>query len=85
MKRNLTKRPDSPDHYTGDHTVNPVMSAYLETPNDGKVTIESAKLKGMTDFLVVPHSHPFVMRNENVIGQTIYFLYFGKFEKSGSG
>jgi len=69
---------------TGDHTVNPVMSAYLETPNDGKVTIESAKLEGMQDFLVVPHSHPFIMRNDNVIGQTIYFLYFGKFEKSGS-
>lgn len=69
---------------TGDHSVNPVMSAYLETPNDGKVTIESARLEGMTDFLVVPHSHPFIMRNDNVIGQTIYFLYFGKFEKSGS-
>ena len=69
---------------TGDHTVNPVMSAYLEAPNDGKVTVESARLKGMTDFLVVPHAHPFIMRNENVIGQTIYFLYFGKFEKSGS-
>ena len=69
---------------TGDHTVNPVMSAYLETPNDGKVTIESARLEGMQDFLVVPHSHPFIMRNDNVIGQTIYFLYFGEFEKSGS-
>ena len=70
---------------TGDHTVNPVMSAYLKTPNDGKVTIESARLEGMQDFLVVPHSHPFIMRNDKVIGQTIYFLYFGKFEKSGSG
>jgi len=70
---------------TGDHTVNPVMSAYLETPNDGKVTIESATLEGMRDFLVVPHSHPFIMRNDKVIGQIIYFLYFGKFGKSGSG
>lgn len=67
---------------TGDHTVNPVMSAYLEVPNDGKVTVESAKLEGMTDFLVVPHSHPFIMRNDDVIGQTIYFLYFGGFETS---
>ncbi|MEN8205917.1 MAG: alpha/beta fold hydrolase [Pseudomonadota bacterium] len=66
---------------TGDHTVNPVMSTYLKAPNDGKVTVESARLEGMTDFLIVPHSHPFIMRNNNVIGQTIYFLYFGKFKK----
>ena len=70
---------------TGDHTVNPFMSAYLDSPNVGKVTIESARLEGMRDFLVVPHSHPFIMRNDEVIGQTIYFLYFGKFEKAGPG
>jgi hypothetical protein len=69
---------------TGDHTVNPVLSAYLEEPNDGKVTVESAKLKGMTDFLVVPHSHPFIMRNDAVIGQAIHFLYFGRFLSNGS-
>jgi hypothetical protein len=69
---------------TGNHTVNPVMSAYLKTPNDGKVTIESARLEGMQDFLVVPSSHPFIMRSDEVIGQTIYFLYFGKFEKYGT-
>ena len=69
---------------TGDHTVNPVMSAYLEDPNDGKVTVESAKLEGMADFLVVPHSHPFIMHSDDVIGQTIYFLYFGKFDNPDS-
>lgn len=69
---------------TGDHTVNPVMSAYLKNPNDGKVTIESARLEGMQDFLVVPHPHPFIMRSDDVIGQTIYFLYSGKFNKPGA-
>ena len=66
----------------GDHTVNPVMSEYLEKPNDGKVTVESTRLEGMSDFLVVPQSHPFIMSNKSVIGQTIYFLYFGEFAKS---
>jgi pimeloyl-ACP methyl ester carboxylesterase len=70
---------------TGDHTVNPIMSAWLGVPNDGKVTVESARLQGMKDFLVVPVSHPFIMRTDYVIGQTIYFLYFGKFVKSASG
>jgi triacylglycerol lipase len=66
----------------GDHTVNPVMSEYLEKPNDGKVTVESTRLEGMTDFLVVPQSHPFIMTNQSVIGQIIYFLYFGEFARS---
>ena len=66
----------------GDHTVNPVMSEYLEKPNDGKVPVESTRLEGMSDFLVVPQSHPFIMSNKSVIGQTIYFLYFGAFAKS---
>ena len=69
---------------TGDHTINPIMSAWLGAPNDGKVTVESARLQGMKDFLVVPVSHPFIMRTDYVIGQTIYFLYFGKFVKTAS-
>jgi len=67
---------------TGDSSINPVVSAWLGIPNDGTVTVESARLEGMTDFLVVPHAHPFIMRSDYVIGQTIYFLYFGKFQRS---
>jgi hypothetical protein len=67
---------------TGDSTINPIVSAWLGVPNDGTVTVESARLEGMTDFLVVPHSHPFIMRSDYVIGQTIYFLYFGTFVQS---
>jgi pimeloyl-ACP methyl ester carboxylesterase len=69
---------------TGDATINPIVSAWLGVPNDGTVTVESARLEGMTDFLVVPHSHPYIMRSDYVIGQTIYFLYFGKFMKTVS-
>ncbi len=69
---------------TGDSTLNPIVSAWLGVPNDGTVTVESARLEGMTDFLVVPQSHPFIMRSDYVIGQTIYFLYFGSFVKSSS-
>ena len=59
----------------GDHTVNPVMSEYLEKPNDGKVPVESTRLEGMSDFLVVPQSHPFIMSNKSVIGQTLSLIH----------
>ena len=47
--------------------------------DDGKVSIESAKLEGMTGFCVVPASHPFIMKNKMVIEQTLAFLAKGGF------
>ncbi|MEO0374739.1 MAG: alpha/beta hydrolase, partial [Cyanobacteria bacterium P01_A01_bin.17] len=33
--------------------INPILSMLLPKPNDGKVSLESTKVEGMTDFLVV--------------------------------
>lgn len=63
----------------GTRTINVILSQYLPNPDDGKVSVASAKVDGMTDFLAVPHSHPFIMKNDNVIAQTIHFLEHGKF------
>ena len=46
---------------------------------DGKVSVERAKLEGMRDFMVVHHSHPFIMRSDEVVLQTINFLQRGYF------
>ncbi len=48
--------------------------------DDGKVSVASARLEGMRDFLVVPVSHPFLMRDEAVIAQTLRYLREGGFE-----
>lgn len=64
----------------GSRTINPVLSQYLPNPDDGKVSVESARVEGMADFLVVPHSHPFIMRRATVIRQTIHFIENGKFQ-----
>ena len=64
---------------TGDRTTNPLFSAFLPHGNDGKVSVASAKLDGMKDFLVIPVSHTFIMRNVGVIAQTIRFLERGEF------
>ena len=47
--------------------------------DDGKVSVENAKLEGMNDFLVTNDSHPFIMNSENVQKETIHFLQYGKF------
>lgn len=63
----------------GSETFNPILSQSLPNPDDGKVSVESTKVDGMTDFLVVPHSHPFIMLAEGVIEQAIAFIETGRF------
>jgi len=47
--------------------------------DDGKVSVERAKVEGMDDFLVLPYSHPFIMNAQEVIDQTLHFLRDGGF------
>jgi len=47
--------------------------------DDGKVSVERAKVEGMVDFLALPFSHPFIMQKKAVADQTIYFLRHGMF------
>jgi len=49
--------------------------------DDGKVAVERTKLSEMKDFLLVQAGHTFIMRNDEVIQQILYFLKNGKFEK----
>ena len=64
----------------GKDSINPILSWMIPGEDDGKVSIENAKLAGMKDFLVVPVSHPFLMQSPVVIEQTIHFLKLGRFE-----
>jgi hypothetical protein len=50
--------------------------------HDGKVSVERAKVEGMSDFLVVPHSHPFIMDADEVIAQSLFFLQHGHFDRA---
>lgn len=64
----------------GSRTIDPVTSAVLDDPDDGRVSVEDTKLDGMTDFVVVEHSHAFMMRMRRPIELTIRFLQTGAFE-----
>ena len=64
----------------GNRTIDPITSAVLDNPDDGKVSVEDTKLEGMDDFIIVEHSHAFMMSLEEPIKLTIRFLNSGKFD-----
>jgi len=64
---------------TGNKSINLILSTFIPGDDDGKVSIERAKVAGMSDYLIVPHAHPMIMRSEEVICQTMCYLQNGKF------
>jgi triacylglycerol lipase len=65
----------------GNRSINWILSLLIPGEDDGKVSVENAKLAGMRDFLVVPSSHPFIMRNRIVQVQVAHFLAYGSFSR----
>lgn len=64
----------------GTRSINLLLSNYLPNPDDGKVSLESTKVKGMCGFVALPVTHPFMMKNNSVIAQVISFLKSGEFD-----
>lgn len=69
----------------GNFSLNPMLSLLLPGQDDGKVSVESTKLEGMRDFLVLRSSHVFIMRNRQAIANTMHFLRHGHFISTRNG
>ena len=63
----------------GNRTIDPITSAVLDDPDDGKVSVADTRLEGMADFIVVDHSHAFMMMMPRPIELTLQFLSSGSF------
>ena len=64
---------------TGDRSINWINSIIIPGKDDGKVSIERAKVEGMKDYKVIHATHPYIMKNNEAVTATIRFLKSGSF------
>lgn len=63
----------------GTRTIAPLGSYVIGKPSDGRVSVESTKLPGMSAHLILPVTHTFMPRNRRVICEVSEFLKTGQF------
>lgn len=63
----------------GNRTIDPVTSAVLPDPDDGRVSVSDTRLDGMRDFVIVPVSHALIMQDRQVLRLVRNYLAHGSF------
>ncbi len=63
----------------GNRSINWINSLMIDGPDDGKVSVTSTKVEGMKQHRVLPVTHPYLMKNAQVIQETLCFLRTGRF------
>ena len=64
----------------GTRSPNPLAGAFLTAPHDGKVPVESTRVEGMSDHIVLPVTHTWMMNDTRVLDAVSVFLESGRFE-----
>ena len=65
----------------GNRTWDPISSALIQGPDDGKVSVESTKVSGLTDHIVIPATHTFIIYDREAWNQAVHFFRYGKFNR----
>lgn len=61
--------------------MNAVEAGALKGPHDGTVTVDETRLPGITDHVVLPVTHTWMLLSPEVADQAAYFLARGEFKR----
>ncbi|WP_209424440.1 alpha/beta hydrolase family protein [Pararhodobacter sp. SW119] len=64
----------------GNRAISPLGPFLIEGENDGTVSVESTRVAGMTDHIVLPATHAMIMMNPIAIAEVVEFLRYGAFD-----
>jgi len=64
---------------TGDRSINWINSLIIPGKDDGKVSLKRSNFQGVKEHRVYHVTHPYIMKNNKVIAETIHFLRTGRF------
>lgn len=67
----------------GSMSINPLAPWVLAGEHDGIVPVERTKITGMTDHIVIPATHSFMMFNKDVMRQALHFIAHNQFDHTG--
>lgn len=81
VPRRLPPPPFEVGVVAGRRSGNVLFARALAGENDGKVTVESTRLDGMRDLVVVDRTHTFIMWAPDVLAHTFAFLESGQFHR----
>jgi hypothetical protein len=65
----------------GNFTIDPISSTIIPGDDDGKVSVESTRVTGMQDHIILGVSHTFFPQNQAVHRQVLHFLRVGAFRR----
>jgi triacylglycerol lipase len=66
----------------GNMSINPLAPWILPGEHDGIVPVERTRIEGMSDHIVIPATHSFMMFNSEVMQQAYHFLQHAAFKRS---
>lgn len=66
----------------GNICINPLAPWILGGEHDGIVPVDRTRIKGMSDHIVIPATHTFMMFNHDVMQQVYFFLQHEQFQRS---
>jgi len=65
----------------GTVSYNPLFSNTIDDQDDGKVSVSSTKIEGMSDHLILPINHTTMMNDDVAIMQIKHYLQHGAFKR----